>query len=414
MAGSATGEHRGTVAQESFGLAVTSTLGMAVATFLPYGLGALGPFITDDLGLSRTALGALTTVLYAVGAALSPVAGPLVDRYGGRLSLLVLFATGGASFLVAAAAPGYALMVAGAAVGGISVALCNPATNRLLALHAPPGRRGVLTGIKQSGVQVGAFLAGVALPALGEALNWRVALAVAAVPALGGVVGSLRSVPVEEPAATPIPTRATRDPLPAGVNRLAVYAGLMGLGVGATTACLPLYAVESLDMTRRVAGLTAAAVGLLGIAARIGWGRRQDRTGAPVSRSLAGLAVGSVAATALLWAASGPTALIWVGAGLFGATAVAWNALGMLAIVRDVELAQAGRASGRVLFGFYVGFVAGPVSFGWSVDVTGTYHLAWAAMTATFAAAAVLAWLWYRAEQPRLECVTGQEGTDGK
>ena len=50
------------------GFVVTLTLGMAVCTFLPYALGALGPFITDDLGITRTALGlgsAVSVVLFA-------------------------------------------------------------------------------------------------------------------------------------------------------------------------------------------------------------------------------------------------------------------------------------------------------------------------------------------------------------
>jgi hypothetical protein len=87
--------------------------------------------------------------------------------------------------------------------------------------------------------------------------------------------------------------------------------------------------------------------------------------------------------------------MVWAGAALFGATAVAWNALGMLAIVRGVDVAVAGRASGRVLLGFYVGFLAGPVSFGWSVDHAG-YAAGWAAVVAAFAAAAALtmAWIW--------------------
>ena len=89
------------------------------------------------------------------------------------------------------------------------------------------------------------------------------------------------------------------------------------------------------------------------------------------------------------------SSLLWVGAALFGATAVAWNALGMLSIVRDVEVSVAGRASGRVLLGFYIGFLVGPVSFGWAVDHVG-YAAGWAAVTAGFALAAVLslAWIW--------------------
>jgi fucose permease len=113
-------------------------------------------------------------------------------------------------------------------------------------------------------------------------------------------------------------------------------------------------------------------------------------------RSLGTLAVGSVIAGGALWAAASlGSGLLWAGAALFGATAVAWNALGMLSIVRDVELSLAGRASGRVLLGFYVGFVTGPVSFGWSVDHIG-YSAGWAEVTAGFvlAAALTLRWIW--------------------
>ena len=74
--------------RSEIGFVLTLTLGMAVCTFLPYALGALGPFITADLGITRTALGSLTTVTYLFGAALSPVAGPAVDRFGGRRCLL--------------------------------------------------------------------------------------------------------------------------------------------------------------------------------------------------------------------------------------------------------------------------------------------------------------------------------------
>ena len=124
------------------GLAATLSAGMVMSTFLGYAFGALGPFIIDDLDLSRTALGSLTTVMYLVGSVLSPVIGPLVDRFGGRRSLLTLFAVGTAAILVAAAAPGYGGLMAGAALAGVAVALGNIATNQLIArhVHAHPAR----------------------------------------------------------------------------------------------------------------------------------------------------------------------------------------------------------------------------------------------------------------------------------
>ncbi len=399
------------VRRSEIGFVVTLTLGMAVCTFLPYALGALGPFITDDLEISRTALGSLTTVMYGVGAVLSPVAGPLVDRFGGRRSLVVSFASGALGVGVAAAAGRhYSGLVAGAAVFGISVAFGNPATNQLAAGTVRPGRHGIVTGVKQSGVQVGAFLAGLVLPGVAGAAGWRAALGSCALLGAAGLALTRRYVPrpsADEEradgggeaagrAADGGPSKTLGRRLDRAVNRLAVYALLMGFGVGAVGAYLPLYAVEELGFSRARAGLAAALVGLVGIGARVGWGRRQDRTTKPVIRSLGGLAVGSVVASATMWAgASLGSGLLWAGAALFGATAVAWNALGMLSIVRDVDVSVAGRASGRVLLGFYVGFLIGPVTFGWAVDHRG-YGAGWAAVTAGFALASALTlvWIW--------------------
>jgi predicted MFS family arabinose efflux permease len=394
------------VRRSEIGFVVTLTLGMAVCTFLPYALGALGPFITDDLGITRTALGSLTTVMYAVGAVLSPVAGPLVDRFGGRRSLMISFAAGALGVAVAAAAGRhYRGLVAGAAVFGISIAFGNPATNQLAARVVQAGRHGIVTGIKQSGVQAGAFLAGLVLPRVADVAGWRAALGSCALLGAAGLALARRFVPRPsdgEGAADGVAT-ARRAPARTGprrldraVNRLAVYALLMGFGVGAVSAYLPLYAVEELDFRRGTAGLTAALMGFIGILARVGWGRRQDRTTNPVLRSLGTLAVGSVLATGAMAAAAAlGSGLLWVGTALFGATAVAWNSLGMLSIVRDVEVSVAGRASGRVLLGFYVGFLVGPVSFGWTVDHHG-YAAGWAAVIAGFALASglTLAWIW--------------------
>ena len=396
--------------RSEIGFVVTLTLGMAACTLLPYALGALGPFITDELGITRTALGSLTTVTYAVGAALSPVAGPFVDRFGGRRSLAVSFAAGALGVAVAAAGGRhYSGLVAGAAVFGISVAFGNPATNQLAARGVTPGRHGLVTGVKQSGVQIGAFLAGLVLPALAGAAGWRAALGGCAlvgavglgligryVPRPAAGAGDTPPRPAEVTTAADGPPVVTRRRLDRAVNRLTVYALLMGFGVGAVGAYLPLYAVERLGLTRATAGLAAALMGFVGIVARVGWGRRQDRTATPVLRSLGLLALGSVVASGLLWAAAAlGSGLLWAGAALFGATAVAWNALGMLSIVRDVEVSVAGRASGRVLLGFYIGFLAGPVTFGWSVDHVG-YGAGWAAVTAAFTVASglTLAWIW--------------------
>jgi biotin transporter BioY len=48
-----------------------------------------------------------------------------------------------------------------------------------------------------------------------------------------------------------------------------------------------------------------------------------------------------------------------------------------------------------VLLGFYIGFVLGPVSFGWAADHVG-YGTGWVAVTAAFVVAAGLTARWVR------------------
>ena len=81
------------------GVAVLVTGGMAVSTVLQFAIGALAPHLMADLGLSRVQLGAITTVFYFTAAALSPLAGAITDRVGGRRSLALLFLVDAVAFI---------------------------------------------------------------------------------------------------------------------------------------------------------------------------------------------------------------------------------------------------------------------------------------------------------------------------
>jgi MFS family permease len=146
---------------------------MGVASVVTFIIGALAPFMVAELGLSRTSLGLLATGMIGVAAVLSPLAGYLVDRLGGRPMLLLIFAATAAGLLGMAAAGSYGWLIAGAAVAGIGSAMGNPATNQLISRYVPRGSQGSVIGVKQSGVQGATFLAGLLLPSLGAALGWR-------------------------------------------------------------------------------------------------------------------------------------------------------------------------------------------------------------------------------------------------
>jgi predicted MFS family arabinose efflux permease len=370
--------------------ASTLTLAMGASTFMAFALGVLAPLITADLELSRASFGALITAMFLVGSAGSPAAGSLVDALGGRRVLGGLFLLAALSFLAAAAAPTYALLLVATAFAGLALAAGNPVTNKLVAAHVRSGRQGVVMGIKQSGVQVSAFLAGALLPSGALVLGWRgVLLASVALPVVGLAVTRLL-VPPDPPMPSDHDLTAWAG-LWSQVGWLVAYGFCMGMGVAALTGYLPLYAHEAVGLSIPAAGGAAAAVGLVGIIARVSWGHVADR-GARSSQLLAIMGAGSVISQLVLWGASpSRSALLWLGAVGIGASAGAWNAVGMLAIVKDLGVRDAGRASGLVLLAFYGGYVVAPVAFGYSLDVTGTYHVGWLGVALAYVAATAVA-----------------------
>lgn len=372
------------------GFAALLALTMGTGTFPGFAFGVLGPDLIAEFGLTRAGLGVLTTAHFAVGGLGSTLAGRATDLLGARRTMLVAFALVAAAQVAMAASGGFGWLLVAAAAAGVSLAAGNPATNKAVSQHLAPGRRGLTMGVKQAGVQLGAVLAGWVVAPLAAGFGWRTALLASTVVPLAGLLLTPLLVPPDPPLAAAA-ERAATTALPRAIRRLAVYAFLLGAAAGAFNAYLPLFVVERLGTTTTRAGAIAAAVGATGAASRIVWGWLAERL-TSYRLPLTGMAFGAVVAVTLVATAPrlGITA-VWLGAVLFGATAVTWNAVGMVAVIGEVEAQDAGRASGLVLFGFYTGFVPSPVAFGALVDVTGGYGASWLLVMLLLAAAGIWA-----------------------
>ncbi|QBI19542.1 MFS transporter [Egibacter rhizosphaerae] len=373
------------------GFAAALVVIMAVAAIVQFLVGALAPFIAEDLDTTRAELGLLTSVLFTSAAVLSPVAGPLVDRLGAGVMVVTLLVASVATLLLMAAAPAVGWLLVAMVVGGVGIAVMNPVTNLLIAERLPAGRRGVVTGVKQSGVLAGSALAGVGAAPLAAWVGWRSALVILAVVTLllaaaavravrGRVVPDERAAPSVAPGAVPT----------VRVGWLSAYALAMGAAASSFGAFLVIYAVESLDFAPSTAGAAFGFGSAVGVVARVWWGRATERR-QRVAPALLLLAVLATLGQAAIWAAQLQGALLWIGALLFGCSAMSWNAVGMLAVIRGAPNGRTGRASGIVQAAFYGGFIVAPVLFGAAVDHTDGYDLAWAGTTAMFALAAVIA-----------------------
>jgi predicted MFS family arabinose efflux permease len=370
------------------GFAALLAITMASSTFAFTTFSVLSGDLLDAFGLRRWQLGALVTTAAIVGAVLSPPMGRISDRIGGHNALLMTLGLSATALAGIALSPVYALVMAAALTAGAAQSMANPATNKLISLHGVDGGRGALTGIKQSGVQVGVFLGGSLLPLGAQTIGWRPTLLVAALAPLMGLALSRRILPAAGSGRAPSgPDGVDRAELVRSpfLLQLATYGFLLGAGWSAVFTYLPDYGSNALGWDPTTAGLLVSAAGLCGIAGRIGWSWfAEHRSDAP--RTLAILAAISIAAVGAILASAQVPVLLWLGAAALGGSSGSWNSVGMFAVIDRRPERAAGAASGIVMFGFLVGLGVGAPAFGWSVDVTGAYQVGLAAAAVTHVA----------------------------
>ncbi|MFD9724856.1 nitrate/nitrite transporter [Streptomyces sp. NPDC059072] len=386
----ATAPAAGGPARESRRLTALLTCAMAFSMLQLFLIGALGPRLVEGLGISPTVLGLTTTVGFGTAAALSPAGGRLVDRVGPRRSLVLLLVVSALALALIGAAPGATLLLGAVALGGVPQALANPATNKAILAAVPQARRGAVTGLKQSGVQLGAFAAGLPLAALAGGLGWRGAVWTASGAALLAGVWALRALPAD-PSVRPAPSVRTSFAPRGMVAWLAGFSLFLGAGIASVNTYLALYGVRALGMGPTVAGGLVAVLGVAGVLGRVGWSKAARPGRAEWLPAL--LAGGAVGAAALLAGGLSARPLVWVGAVAVGVFAVSGNAVSMVLVMQRSAPGRAGQDSALVAAGFFAGFAVGPPLFGLLAQ-SGRYGAGWLLVAVEFAAAASVAFLW--------------------
>ncbi len=377
--------HRSTLQSAAF--ATVLTLAMALPMLVLYAVGVLGPHIVRDLGIAPGSLGAFTLGSFGVAALLSLAAGPLVQRIGARRGLFGLFLAVAAAYAAVALWPGFGGLLAAMAIAGVAQALCNPVTNLLIAQQTEPAARARIVGLKQAGVQGAALFAGLVLPAAAQQFGWRGAFAplVLLSLALAGVsMAVARSTPAGPPRAR-LPMRPNR--------RLAVLMAVQastGMGLSVFVTFVPLNATQQ-GLPGQAAGALIAAFGLVGMLSRLLLtplaARLRDE-----SLLLAGLLVVAAVACGCIALGSGERqSLLWVGAVLMGASAVATNAIAMSMLLRDPGFGPAAASSGLLSAAFFGGFAIGPLGAGHLISATGGFGPVWIGVMGVLCSGAVTA-----------------------
>lgn len=358
--------------------------------------GTLASEVISSMGIDRWQVGMLATAATVGGALLSPRLGRWADVVGGRRATVVTLVLAGVALFSVGVAPEFSLLVGAAVLTGIVLAISNPATNKLIATEFPPGRQGLIVGIKQAGAQIGIFFGGWLLPVFAGWWGWRWAvLAFAAIPVVTGFVYMRRGSTDDgldtsdqdeftKKEAESVSLSQVSSSTRRLIHRLVVYAFLVGVGTAAAIYYLPLYSEEALRMPPEQAGQALAFSGLLGIVGRIGWARVAESRLGTMRGSMIIAVLAVIASLTLAFGSILGTWSVWLAAGLIGLSISAWHSVGMLAVIQIVPSSLAGRGSGLVYFGFLTGLGGGAPLFGWSVDLLGVYRPGWLAIAALF------------------------------
>jgi sugar phosphate permease len=362
------------------GFSYMLVMAMAMSTFSLFALAVVASDIEAEFGLSKLQLGLIGAVNTGIGGLFAPTAGRLSDRLGGRSSIAAVLVLSGLSSALAALAPSYTVLLLAMTLAGLPQGWANPATNKAISTGIPADQRGVLTGVKQSGVQLATFSSGFAMPAIAAAAGWRVGLWAVAGISVISLIGLRWVTELHDHASDASPRAPTgTGPFPSIVWRVAAFGFVMGTVGGGLGRFLPLFAEEAVGVSATTAGAVFGISGLIAIPSRILWGVALDR-GFPTRRALTMLGIGAAVSIAmLLGSPSLGVALLWIGTLLSGLTVGSWNTAANLSMIRESGTAGAGRATGVLLSGFLIGQTIGGPLAGWSIDRFDSYQPAWIA-----------------------------------
>jgi sugar phosphate permease len=374
-------------------LNVVMALSMASVLAVP----VMAPAISTDTGLPASALGAYSFVMWSAATLVSGVVGDLIARLGAPrvvgLSLLLC-----AAGLAAGATGTAAGLVVAPALIGAACATETPASSEILARLAPPERRTFIFSLKQTGVQVGGVLSGIAFPAAAAGLGWRGAMAALALLLVAGTVAIEVLLRRLAPHAPPPRPRGARPGRLAFVLRSRALRDLATASFvfHAMQACMNVFLVAYLvgehGYSLAAAGLLLAAAQFGGFLGRLGSGLAVGpRLGA--LRLLVGVGFGMSAAAAAVALAAGvaPPPVLGLLCFLFGLTAAGWNGVFLAEVAREAPPGEIARVTGGVMISAYAGLIFGPVAFSAAATAAATLAAGYLLLAgATLAGALVL------------------------
>jgi MFS family permease len=361
----------------SWSRAVSAPTIQNITTSMPYFLtGTLAIRLRADLDISEFGLGALFSV-FAVGAAATAMAtGWLAERVGPGPSLRAAGVAAGAVLLaIPLLADGWLSYAILFALAGVASTFVQAASNLWLVRTISAHQLGLAFGVKQAGGPAGAMLAGLAVPAVAIALDWRWTFAAFGMVALAGTLSVPRTSIVRSASAVP----AREGDI--AIGPLSVIAAGVGMATAASVAFIGFAVVGAVDyggMTESAAGALFAAGAVVGIIARVALGAATDRGwGSPFEVTALLVAMGSGGFVLL---STGTAIAFVIGVPLSFVTAWGWSGV-LHQAVSEAHQGAPARATGIIQTGVCAGVFVGPLAFG--LIAGQSFAVAWLATAGT-------------------------------
>ncbi|PTN11156.1 CynX/NimT family MFS transporter [Nitrosomonas aestuarii] len=366
---------------------VVLVFAMALPMLVLYAISTLGPLLSQDLVFDSTMLGYLVMSSFGLAAILSLWSGAIVDFFGTRKMLLVIFFTIAIAFMLIASVQTFAGLIMAVAICGIAQALANPVTNLLIAQQVTQDKKARIVGIKQSGVQLAALFAGLLLPGIALLYGWRAAFWAIVPVAILFCFSTFLVTPKAH-------VRITKGFTYTFPNSLLMWLMCiqfcMGISLSAYVTFLPTFAIQQ-GMTLFMADSLIAVFGVMGMLSRI----VLTPVGAKLKDEswllciLAAIAAGAIVFT--MYADIDRHEWLWLGAACVGLSAVGTNAIAMSMVIRDSAFGTVTTASSFISVAFFGGFALGPPLYAILADYSGGFLLGWKMLVVVLVCACVLA-----------------------
>ena len=371
-------------------------------------LPTIAPAVAEHFGISTAYLGAYVACVYFAAMFSTLMVGIALKRWGAiRVSQVGLIICG--LGLCLSVVPHPVSIVVGAVLIGLGYGPITPASSHILIKSTPPQQLSLVFSIKQTGVPLGAMMAGAIVPPIESFSNWQVALLSVG---LACVVCAVLVRPLRneldhdrDPSARTSLMDSLINPVMMvwrhrDLRTLAMVSFLFVFAQLACTAYIVTFLYKDLGWGLIAAGMALTIAQAAGVGGRILWGYIADRwLGAlRMMMVLAVLLAIALAGAALLTPASSYVFLFAVLA-LLGGTAIGWNGVYLAEVARRAPKGQAGAATGGTLGFTFMGVVIGPSMFGLLAEGVGSYGLAYLFLVIPAAIVFYLLWRQYRIDR---------------